>query len=78
MHSVSDAGAKLPAAGQFRLQLAVIVNFAVVGDDRAVRPVHRLCGRGAEIDDGKPSMRQPYALVRRQPNAFTVRPAMRD
>ena len=58
-------GAKRPSIGERCAQLAVIVDFAVMGDDRSVRPMHGLrAGRG-EIDNGEPAMRQAAVLVRR-------------
>src|SRR5580693_768146 len=56
-------GAKRPSIGEGRAQLAVIVDFTVMGDDRSVRPLHGLrAGRG-EIDNGEPAMRQAAVLV---------------
>ena len=63
---------------QLAHQFEIIVDLAVVGDDRPVRRRHRLVARRRQVDDRKAAMGEAAHVVRRPPGAVTVRPAMRN
>ena len=77
-----DLGVALAAEGvapgrQLGLQLAVVVDLAVVGDgERAVGGAHRLRAAGAEVDDRQSAMAEAHRAV--AVHAVAVRAAMGD
>ena len=66
-----------PAAASSATDIAVIVDFAVEGDDvAAVGGMHRLRAAGAEIDDGEPALAERRPALRLDPDAAAVGTAM--
>ena len=68
--------AVVPMRRQCPLQFEVVVDFAVVGDDRARRIGHRLLPGVGQIDDGEAAMRQSDLARRRRPDALAIGAAM--
>ena len=66
-------------AGRLQLaaDVAVVVDFAVEGDDEApVGRMHRLRAAGTEIDDGEPALTQRHAALGLDPDVAGVGTAM--
>jgi len=62
---------------QFGAQLAIVVDFPVVGQQKPmIGADHRLMPGRGQVDDGQPSMPQPDIAL--NPMSFAIRSAMHD
>ena len=63
---------------EFLSQLDIIIDLAIIRNDRAIRAPHRLRAIGRQVDDGETAMDEADATVRRHPLAIAVGSAMDD
>ena len=75
---MSDVDRNVQPGAELRHQFHIVVDLAVVGEDRAVRRHHRLVARGRQIDDGEPAMGESDTPRAIQPVPLTIWSAVRD
>ena len=68
---------ELPVRTQRLAQLDIIVDLAIIGQDRAVGRRHRLVAGRGQVQDRQALMAQPGRAVLRCPGSLVIRPAMR-